>query len=207
MVLALAGGVASAGLVVSEVGVANGFGVAVAADGSFDSFDIELGMPPGDGTDEWLVGTSVHHQFAPFSGNITAATLTLGSGGWGFLDPAGSASPATVFIQSGVDQLEIGMLSLGENGDVNVSATDVFTLTSDALALLASGDVQVRIVPVFGLHATGTDPEDDYGVLDFSRLTITTDAGGTSQVPEPTTWALTALALAGLAASRRRQAR
>lgn len=206
LVLAMAGGVASAALVVNEVGIANSFGVVVESDGSFDSFGIELGTPPGDGTDEWLTGTTVHHAYS-FSGNITSATLTLRTGGWGFLDPANASNPATVLLQSGSDEIPIGTLGIGEPPSGNIAVVDTFTLSSDALALLASGDVYLRIVTVKGVHFDGLNSESDFGALDYSRLTITTDAGGTTPIPEPTSWALVGLALAGLAASRRRLAR
>lgn len=196
LVLAMAGGVASAALVFSdEVGDRDGFGGGLLQSG--DLFDPLFGVSadPADavGTDEMLDRVEVTHSLS-FSGTLTGAQLTLFHGGWG------GKAPARVAF-NGVD---IGPLTVGEVGDENLAwldTLDLFPLLSGRPDLL-TGTYRVTI---------STTPIDDVqvddGVLDFSRLTFVTDAGGTTPIPEPTSWALTGLALAGLAASRRRLAR
>lgn len=195
LVLALAGGVASAGMVFSdEVGDRDGFGGGIKAGNPFDQL-IDVWADPADvgGTDEMVDRVEVTHTLS-FSGALTGAQLTLLHGGWG------GKAPARVAF-NGVD---IGPLTVGEIGDENFAWRDTFDLFQllSARPDLLTGTYQVTITTT-PIDAT----QFDDGVLDYSQLTFMTDAGGGIAVPEPTSWALTSLALAGLAASRRRQAR
>lgn len=182
-------GIASAGAIVSQVGDKDGFGIGVLAGDVFDPFDVQFGSPDGDGTDEWVDGgLSVQHVYS-LTGNILSASLEVFSGGWGRFASA----------EVRLNGLRIGDLTAGQTSTVDgIANLDPFDLTP-YIALLTGNDT-IHIVPM-----GTTDLAGDDGVLDYSLLTIVTDPSGT--VPEPTSWALTALALAGLAASRRRQAR
>lgn len=184
-------GISSAGVVVSQVGDEDGFGIGVKAGDSFNVFDVWFGLPDGDGTDEWIDGgVSLQHVYT-WTGNILSATLEVFSGGWGRFAAA----------EVRLNGQRVGDLTLGQTANVEgIANLDSFDLSS-YIALLKGHDT-IDIVPM-----GTTDEAGDDGVLDFSRLTITTDSGGANPVPEPTSWALVGLALAGLAASRRRQAR
>lgn len=193
MVLALAGGVASAGAVFnSQVGDDDGFGSGLIQPGDlFDPIFDVLADADAAGTDEMLDSVEVTHALS-FNGNLTGASLTMVHGGWG------GKAPARVLF-NGTD---IGPLTVGEVDVDNYARLDTF----DLFQLLDLGNKPNLLTGTYRVTIT-TTPIDgvqfDDGVLDFSRLTFVTDAGGTTPVPEPTTWALTALALAGLAASRR----
>lgn len=197
LALVLASGIASANMVFSNrVGDVDGFGIgATTPNQPFFALDVlDFGSPDLDGTDELIDETEVNHQYT-FSGNILSAKLTLFHGGWGAFGPARLLFNGT----------QVATLMLGEVGNDNITLRETFDLfqlldLTNNPSLLTGNDL-VRIVSVPGTDLGG--PFDD-GVLDYSLLTITTDAPGTTPVPEPTSWALVGLALASLAASRRR---
>lgn len=221
VVLVSMAGTASASQLLSWVGNANGFGPVldpfsgdpmpplVTPDVNAQVFDASLlfsddagstsPTPPGDGsyeqsTDIWIgasgtFGLTVHHAYTPVTG-IVSAKLRIFSGGWG-LDSRAKVLVNGHLVGELTDAEEV---SPGDINDItNFTFLDEFILSGAALVSLGTGTDSVEIMAGDG----------DAGVLDYSLLTIETVATGTP-VPEPSSWALVGLALAGLAASRRR---
>ena len=184
--LLLVAGAAQAGVIVKTVGDLDGFGIGVANGGLLDVFFV--GPADGDGTDELIDGGTAINLGYALTGNVLSAQLEIFSGGWGTYGAASISINGTV----------IGLLTDGETGLDSFAYRDVFTLNAAQQALLTGNDT-VTITPAGGI-------EIDQGVIDYLRLSVTTDAQ--NNVPEPAGYGLVGLALfaAGVAggAARRR---
>lgn len=184
--LGLAVGSVQAAVVTSQIGVDDGLGLGVQAGEVIDYFSLPLGTGPG----EWHDGGGFSAALnSSWSGQLVSARLELFAGGWG-LD-----GQAQVFLNN----VLIGLVTEGDLANLgdNYATFDAFDLI-DPLGLLnvnADNSFEVR-----------TSGPDDAGVLGFARLTLTTrDAA--NAVPEPASYALAGLALAGALVAWRRQAR
>lgn len=173
--LAAFAGTASA--TVSQIGDADGFGIGATNGTSFNW--AAVGAGDGNGTDAWQFGTqSYTHNYAMPVG-ATFASLEVFTGGQGL------NGLTSVFLN---DTL-IGTLTDGDNAGpgYNYAWKDTFNLTP-YLGLLTGHDT-VKFQTVEG---------GDGWVLDYSKLTV-------SAVPEPSSYAMLALGLGGLAAVARRR--
>lgn len=181
-----------AGLVVSTVGDANGFGVdpSLQPGDVFDSFFVPA-FDPAEGvvTDRVIAQTFTLMHLYSFSGTVSSASLELFSAGWGLY------GLASLYVNG----VHVGELSAGEVGALEYVRQDLFDLTPllTQISLRGSDSVQIRVVG-------GPGAELDAGALDYSRLTVVTDAGPSGgNAPEPASPVLIALALLGAFAARR----
>ena len=184
LLLLLAGAV-QAGVVVTTVGDPDGFGIGAAHGDLLDVFFV--GPADGDGTDELIDGGTTITVNHGLTGKVLAAQLEIFSGGWG------AYGPASLSINGSF----IGLLTDGETGLDSFAYQDIFSLNAAQQALLTGND-SVTITP-----AAGT--EIDQGVIDYLRLSVSTDAR--NDVPEPAGHGLVGMALlaAGVAGRRARR--
>ena len=191
---ALAVGVAcaaSASPSVTYTGLDDGLGLNATVGSSPDFFDLMFLAGSGDGTDEWLGGGVTVDHVSPVNRSLTpvSARLELASVGWG----GGEFGLAQVYFNG----ILLGNLSAGEQltpDPLNFLVFDSYDLTPHLDDILDDNAVEVR--------AANTD---DFGALDYLRLSIEYAGTGGGSVPEPTTLPLVGLALAGAAALGRRR--
>lgn len=186
-----AAGLASANPVVSLVGDIDDMGLTRIGANTFDIIDLQDLSGSTDGTDIWIEdGTHVTHV-SVLNGTLIGATLDLRSVGWG----GGEYVLAEVFFNG----ISLGFLSAGEQIDPdpqNFVVEDSFDL-SLLLNHITGNDV-VSIRPADAL---------DYGVLDYSRLTLNyASSPGGGNAPEPASLALAGLGLVAALVARRRRA-
>lgn len=172
---------ASAQTVTSLVGDKDGLGIGVTNGQGFDY--TQVGPADVQGTDTWVYGDqSVVHDYA-LPASFTSATLELFTGGQG-LNGLSSVYLNGTFI---------GNLTDGDNvgPSYNYGWKDTFDLSSYLGLLTGHDTVTIR---------TFAGASDGWA-LDYSELKLV------GAVPEPSTYALMALGLAGVAfVSRRRKA-
>lgn len=180
-------GTAVASPVVSLVGADDGLGIGLAVGASF--FPLELINPGPNGTGEWRADALPMVHNMPFTGTLSSAKLEIFSGGWGY------QSPVSVRLNGHL----IGDLTSTDpsiiGGDANRTVLDSFDLSGHLEWVTGHDTVSFDV-----LNA------DDFGAIGFSRLTLQVNAT-TGTVPEPATFALAALALAGMALHRQRRPR
>jgi len=167
--------IASAGLIIDQIGDADGFGIGASSGESFDWATI--GSGDGDGTDQWGLGDrNISHTYDISGlGTITSASLEIFTGGQGL------EGPTSLYL----DGSFVGLLTDGDDvgPGYNYAWLDSFNLLSFAHLLSGSNVLTIDV-------AGGGDG----WVLDYSRLTISDEI---TSVPEPS---VVALLLSGLAA-------
>jgi hypothetical protein len=182
---------ASASPSVTYTGLDDGLGLNATVGSSPDFFDLMSLAGSGDGTDEWLGGGVTVDHVSPVNRSLTpvSARLELASVGWG----GGEFGLAQVYFNG----ILLGNLSAGEQltpDPLNFLVFDSYDLTPHLDDILDDNAVEVRAANA-----------DDFGALDYVRLSIEYAGTGGGSVPEPTTLPLVGLALAGAAALGRRR--
>ena len=188
-VLAMAiAGAAAATPVVSLFGADDGMGIGLMVGEEFFPFD--LVNPGADGSGDWMNGFATIQHANAFTGTVIGAVLEIFSGGWGY---------------GGATKVNFNGNFLGY-----LTSTDPSVLGSAAnRTVLDSFDFSGHLDWVTGHDLVSFEFADalDFGAIGFSRLTLQVNdtTGGGTGVPEPATFALAALALAGVALQRRRR--
>lgn len=175
---------ASATLIVDQVGDVDGFGIGALNGESFNWQDV--GSGDGDGTDRWLLqDTTISHTY-DISGltNITSASLELFTGGQGWY------GLTSIYL----DGAFVGHLTDGDDvgPGYNYAWLDTFDLLPFAAQLDGANELTIDVYNEGG----------DGWVLDYSRLTI---SGEVASVPEPGTFALLFSGLMGIGFSYKRK--
>jgi PEP-CTERM motif len=184
-------GLASASQSVTLTGLDDGLGLGAVIGGNPDPFDLQFLFGAGDGTDEWLGGGVTVNHLAPGSRSQPplSARLDLATVGWG----GGEFGLAQVFFNG----ILLGNLSAGEQLTPDVVNTLVFDSFDLTPHLASVGDDNVVNIVAANI--------DDFGALDYVRLTIDYGTTGGGDLPEPASLPLVALGLAGALALRRRR--
>jgi len=188
LALAVLGSAAQAGVVESRFGPTDGLGIGLTSGDTFEFFD--LVNPQLDGTNEWVEGGFTAQLSVSWSGSLTGASLEIFAGGWGF------GGDASVYLNN---QL-VGLLTNGDGDQtglfVNTAWLDGYNLASMLGQIGTSNTIEIRTLDA-----------NDFGSLGYIKLTLQTrDAGGGS-LPEPASFVLAAVALAGAAMTTRRRRR
>jgi len=174
--------VASADLIVFQIGDQDGFGLGTLPDESFPLSTLQTG--DGDGTDLWVFGTQAFNLSydASVFGIITSASLDVFAGGLGFL------GIGSLYF----DGLFVGQLTDGDIDAIpnNFARLDVFDMMSFSSLFDGSNTITIN-----------TNSNDGWA-LDYMRLTVYYDP---VSVPEPGTLALLSLGLLGMGFARNRK--
>lgn len=175
--------VASATVIVDQIGDDDGFGIGATHGSSFSWGSI--GSGDGDGTDVWIHGDAnfTHTYDISSLGTITSATLELFTGGQGW------HGLSAIYI----DGTYVGDLTDGDGvgPGYNYAWLDTFDLMAYASLLDGANTLTIDV-----------SSSGDGWALDYSRLTIS-DEG--MSVPEPGLALLLGFGLISLSVSRKRK--